>query len=305
MRTAVARGRRELPEGVSVDDLPEPRPDFMLDGEIELVRWIELGGVKTAVLTAHASAADQGSFDLDEVEELAEPHEMPFADMSFAGTLRHDAQFVVLESGQLVHASMVEVRTIDMGFGAEDSMKQRHTLTAEARLVEACAGPVLPTFDDRWTPSERSLQLVAELRDAAASDPPEPAKIRARLSPELASAAPEAADCLVDAARSFGPLALGVPEFAAYTTIDEAGEGVTVTIRTELEDGDGYAGELILATRSEGDAILVESFDLRRYVHPPPQLSLLRFDASGLKTSLACTGPSDGAAEEAAEGTES
>ena len=172
-------------------------------------------------------------------------------------------------------------------------MVQRHAETAEARLVESCAGPVMPAFSQTLTPVEQALEHIVTLRNSAAKYPdhePEPEAITALLSPALRQAVPQAAACLIDASAAYGLMAFGMPELPAFDSYPEAGPGrVAVELITDLEvDGAPRRSELQLHTQfveTEG-ALLLDTLELRKRGRDGELL--LSLSSEGLSTQLPC-----------------
>ena len=247
LRTEVTRGKTELPEGMSFDDLPEPDASS-IEGTVALKGWIELAGTRAAVLVAHAKLDVSDEFEVpDELyegksESVEERAREMFEGLGASTKGDYDAHFVVLESGQLLHAALVERQVVTMSMGTGEDMVQRHSEIAEARLVESCAGPVMPAFADSLTPVEQALEHIVTLRNAAADYPghePEPERIAALLGPALVEAVPQASACLIEASATYGAAVFGTPELPAFDNYPEAGpDRVIVELQTDLEQGE-------------------------------------------------------------------
>jgi hypothetical protein len=105
------RGSLEVPDGV---ELPKPEPIAVV-ARVTLERWIEIGGTAAVVIRSWSER------DEEEVHE------------------RSQGQFVVLDSGVLLHAELRERATHKIGASSYEV-----AIEGEARLVRSCGGPVLP-----------------------------------------------------------------------------------------------------------------------------------------------------------------
>jgi hypothetical protein len=197
------------------------------------------------------------------------------------------AQYVVLDSGVLLHAELRERTKLKMRVGIGKSMEQVHTLDAEARLIRGCAGLVLPSFPDQRTPTERALEFVALLRQHAAAGELEP--LTALLDPQLAAAHPAAARCLVETLKLFGWRALGTPELPMGDDVWTDGKRVILRlpVRLTIDGEDNESGEVELTLIVDGTQPRLAALTLRRSGDSGPLLHM--FPAQELIAAAACT----------------
>jgi hypothetical protein len=276
VRVEVERGSLEVPEGY---EFTEPQTQT-IPARVELQRWISIAGTPAVVLRSRYEIGENS----------------PFSGFGMLGGLiadeRSEAQYVVLDSGVLLHAELHEQTNVKMSVGIGKTMHQLHTLTGEARLVRGCAGPVLPRFPDERTPSERALELVVALRQHAVSRELEP--LAAMIDPELLTAHPEVAGCLAAATERFGWRALGTPELPMLDDIRTEGAAVTMRLSVRLigeSEDDTDSGEVELGIVVEGTQARLASLELRRFGDDTP---LLRLHASQpLIAAAGCTAPSE------------
>jgi hypothetical protein len=275
-RVEVERGSMKVPDGF---EFTEPESDTVLT-QVELQRWIDIAGTRAAVL--------RSQFQIDS--------DSPFSGFGMIGSLDTDktseGQYVLLDSGVLLHVELQEKTDVQMSVGLGKSIHQVHTLVGEARLVGSCTGPVLPRFPDDRTPSERAFELVVALRDHAIAGELEP--LTGMLEGELLAAHPEAARCLVSTMARFGWRALGTPELPMADVVRTDGDRVSMTLHVRLtgepgsDDEDG--GDVELTVAVEGTQAKLAAVELRRYGDDEP---LLRLDAGqALLAAAGCDGPS-------------
>jgi hypothetical protein len=270
VRVEVERGSFEVPEGY---ELVEPSSQT-IPARVELQRWIDIGGTRAAVLRAR--------YGLDA--------DSPFIGGSLLGSLDADktseAQYVVLDSGVLLHAELQERTKLKMRVGLGKSMQQLHTLDAEARLIRGCGGPVLPSFPDEHTPAELALELAVALRQHASVGELEP--LAALLDPELRAAHPDAARCLVETMKLFGWRALGTPELPMGDDVRTDGPRVMLRLPVRMSiDGEDVSGEVELTVMVEGTEARLAALSLTRFGDLGPLLHLRA--SQELIAAAACT----------------
>lgn len=260
VRVEAERGNLELPDGY---EFAEPASQ-VVPVHVELQRWIDIAGTRAAVLRSR--------FEIGDSSPLAGGLSL-FA--SLAGDKTGEAQFVVLDSGVLLHAELHERTNVKMRMGLGKSMRQLHTMHAEARLIRGCAGPVLPSFPDEQTAAERALELVVALRQHAAANELE--RVSALLEPELTLEHPHAARCLIATLQQFGPRALGTPELPMNDDVWTDGERVILKlpVRLTLDGGQEDIGEVALTVNIEGTQAWLASITLRRSDDEGPLLHIL------------------------------
>lgn len=119
-RVEAERGSLEVPAGVE-----PPKPEVTeLTARVTLERWIDLDGSSTAAVLRSWSEA--------EASEDMQVHEIS------------QGQFVVLESGLLLHAELRERASFQIDGGGAQPVTFKVAVDGEARLVRGCGGPVLP-----------------------------------------------------------------------------------------------------------------------------------------------------------------
>jgi hypothetical protein len=272
VQVEVERGTFSVPEGF---EFGEPRSQT-IPAHVELQRFVDIEGTRAAVLRSRYEI--DGSSPLTGGLAL-----VASVDADKSG----EAQIVVLDSGVLLHAELRERVDLKMRVGLDKSMHQRHTLNAEARLIRGCAGdPVLPSFPDQRTPSERALELAVALRQHAVAG--ELAPLTALLEPELLAAHPSSARCLIATVQQFGGRALGIPELPIGDDVWTDGERVIMRLPVRMDvDGDDVHGEVELTVTVTGTQARLASVTLRRSGDEGPLLHLLPSQA--LIAAAACT----------------
>jgi hypothetical protein len=126
-RVEAERGSLEVPDDV---ELPKPEPTTRTP-RVTLERWIEVGGKPAAVFRSWS--------EIDELDAEV-PDEPRVHEIS-------QGQYVVLESGELLHAELIERAKYRIGTG-EQAVEYDIATEGEARLVRGCGGPVLTPPDD-------------------------------------------------------------------------------------------------------------------------------------------------------------
>lgn len=128
---------------------------------VELVRWIEVGGVRAAVLDAWSTTKLPdllGGMDMPLPSSVTRP--------SMAGVQEMRARYVVLASGRLLHARVHDQVDTTITVGGGTTSRQLATKRAEVRLLAACDGPVVAPFPDASKPGELAMVAVGELQRA-------------------------------------------------------------------------------------------------------------------------------------------
>lgn len=117
-RVEAERGSLQLPDGVR---LPEPEPRERR-ATVTVERWLAIDGADAIVLRSWSETNEQGLHEDSQ------------------------AQYVVLESGALLHAELRQRGKYRVGAG-EQAVEYEVAIDGEARLVRSCKKPVLPRFD--------------------------------------------------------------------------------------------------------------------------------------------------------------
>lgn len=261
LRSAAAAGRASGVQHVTV--------------RVRLVRWVRVGARRAAVL--------DGSSGFDGPMPWTGPAATTGAFADVRAKSKTHYHWVVTEDGRLLHAAVLNHTRMTMS-GQAHSLDSR----LEARLVSACDGPTLPTFERAIPASELALATYAELLGAAGDGAT--ARVEAILAPTLTD--PSIAPLLVRVARRYGPGVLGISALAEI----ESSPGGHVTIRSPatFEDGSTLpSGQASLRFAVVGGRALVEGIDVSIPAADQddgtvaPEEHVLAVDSTGASSSVA------------------
>jgi hypothetical protein len=211
---------------------------------VTLVRFQEEKGVKAAVFSMIGSAHASIHTDMSAWHDAGAGASVSDTDM----TAEYTGEYVILESGRLLRASLEKVGLATMGSTGSESTKLTIRMKTEARLVSACDGATEATLQVPLAREERAMahwfETVLALSQAAvpgSSD--DRTKALSGFHPELRQARGDASiwNTLSSYKLEWGNAALAIPMMPQDEDVKADGERISLrTHGSTLLRGSNY-----------------------------------------------------------------
>jgi hypothetical protein len=242
------RGTLELPPGTQ---LPTATP-IKQDAKVRLVRWVEIGGQPAAII---------GVRWVEDREGKIAPPDFP---VELAARTRgvYEGHYVVLVGGRLLHAAIhgeAAVSTVSASQeGEPNHMDQRQSQWSEARLVSACEGPTLNTFEEpAFSIGERGIATYRNLQSALREGDQNAAE--ALIHPRLKRAHRAGAvyRLLRDHVERHSPDILGSAEMTREVELEGATARFLVNGHMQVDPDARFNVDTTVTVEAAGDEVLI------------------------------------------------